>query len=56
MNMDIWVAGTLRQLIIRGSYTETGFFKKYIVFSGKTPFFFIGPFCTPHPICLNIGF
>ena len=28
---------------------------KYLV-TGKTPFFVIGPFCTPHAICLNIGF
>ena len=24
--------------------------------AGKTLFFAIGPFCTPHSICLNIGF
>ena len=27
-----------------------------IVVSGKTPFFVIGPFYTPHSVCLNIGF
>ena len=26
------------------------------VVSGKSPFFLIGPFCTRHSICLNIGF
>ena len=31
-------------------------FRKYKVVSGKTPFFVIGPFCTPHSICLNIDF
>ena len=28
MNMDIWVVGTMNQLFIRGSYTETKFSKK----------------------------
>ena len=28
MNMDIWVVGTLNQLFIRGSKTETKFLKK----------------------------
>ena len=28
---------------------------KYLV-TGKTPYFSIGPFCTPHSIFLNIGF
>ena len=28
---------------------------KYLV-TGKTPFFVIGPFCTPHSIYLNVGF
>ena len=31
-------------------------FRKREVVTGKTPFFVIGPFCTPHSICLNIGF
>ena len=26
------------------------------IVTGKTPFFVIGPFCTHHSICLNIGF
>ena len=26
------------------------------VVTGKTPFFVVGPFCTHHSICLNIGF
>ena len=30
-------------------------FKKKVV-TGKTLFFVIGPFCTPHSICVNIGF
>ena len=30
--------------------------KKNKVVTGKTPFFLIGPFCTHHSICLNIGF
>ena len=31
-------------------------FRKNKVVTGKTPFFVIGSFCTPHSICLNIGF
>ena len=31
-------------------------FKKNKVVSGTTPFFVIGPFFTPHSICLNVGF
>ena len=30
--------------------------KKKKIDTGKTVFFVIGPFCTPHSICLNIGF
>ena len=29
----------------------TGSYKKK--YTGKTPFFVIGPFCTPHSICLK---
>ena len=31
-------------------------FRKNKVVTGKTRFFVIGLFCTPHSICLNIGF
>ena len=31
-------------------------FQKNKVVTGKTPFFVIGPFCSRHSICLNIGF
>ena len=31
-------------------------FRKNWVVTGKTPFFVIGPFCTPYSICVNIGF
>ena len=31
-------------------------FQKYKEVTGKTPFFAIGPFCSHHFICLNIGF
>ena len=53
MNMDIWVVGTSNQLFVTGSYTEKFFSKN--VDTGKTAFFVIGQFCTPHSICLNIG-
>ena len=32
------------------------FSKKNKVVTGKTPLFVIGPFCSCHSICLNIGF
>ena len=31
-------------------------FRKNKVVTGKTPFFVIGPSCTPNSSCLNIGF
>ena len=31
-------------------------FRKNQTVTGKTPFISIGPFCTPHSICLNINF
>ena len=48
--MDIWVVGTSNKLFIRGSYTETKLKKKKVI-TGKTPFFVMGPFCTP-PLAL----
>ena len=56
MNMDNWIVGTSNQLFRRGSYSETKIFIKIKVVTGKTPFFVTGAFCTPHSICLNIGF
>ena len=54
MNMDIWVVGTLNQLFEVVALKLN--FQKNKVGIGKTPFFVIGPFCTPHSIWLNIGF
>ena len=48
MNMEIWVVGTLNQL--------KQSFRKNKVVTGKTALFRIGSFCTPHSVCLNIGF
>ena len=56
MNMYIWAIGILNQLFIRDSYTQRLNFQKNESVSGKSPFFMIGSFCTPHSICLNIGF
>ena len=48
MNMGIWVIGTLNELFIRAFlYSKLNF---------QTPFFMVDPFCTPHSICLDIGF
>ena len=55
MNMDIWVVATSNQLFIRGSQSETKLSENEVV-TGKTSFFVIRPFGTPHPICLKIGF
>ena len=56
INMYIRVIGTLNHLFIRGSYTPLNFFLKKEVIGGRSPFFVIGPFCTPHSVNLNIGF
>ena len=53
--MDIWVVGTSNQHFLAGSYTEIKFQKNKVV-TGKTPFCVVDPFCTPHSICLSIGF
>ena len=55
VNMNIWVIGPSNQLFIRGSCNQIEFPKSKVVI-GKTLFFVIGPFCTPHSICLNIDF
>ena len=44
--MDIWVVGTSNQLFLRDAKTETNFPKKG--FTGKTPLFVIGLFCSRH--------
>ena len=60
MNIDISVVGILNQLFLGGFYTETKFSKKNNnnnnnkVVSGKTSFFVIGPFATPHSIYRNM--
>ena len=55
MDMYIWEIGMLNQLFIRDSYSQFKFPKNEVI-SGKSPFLVIGPFCTPHSICQNIGF
>ena len=54
----IWTLGSLVHQInssLTGSETKIQFSKKYKVATGKTSVFVIGPFCTSHTICLNIG-
>ena len=53
--MDIWVVGTINQLFTEVLKLKQNFSKNK-VFTGKTLFFVIGPFCTNHSSCLNIGF
>ena len=56
-NMGVWAVGTLNQLSVRGSLTETKLSKKINkVVTGKNQFSVIGSFCSYHSICLNIGF
>lgn len=55
MNTDIWVLGTSNKLFTRGFKLKQSFVKNKVI-TDKTPFFVIGQFCTPHPICFNIGF
>ena len=55
MNIDIWVFGTSNQLFIRGSKLKQ-VSQKIKVITGKTPFVSICPICTPHSICIDIGF
>ena len=54
--MGIWIAGTSNQLYLRGSFKLKLNFQKIKVVAGKTPFFVIGPFYTPHSVCLNTEF
>ena len=51
MNMDIRVIGVSLCEILKLKQS----FRKNKVVTGKTLFFVIDSFCTPHSICLNIG-
>ena len=53
MNMNMWVAGSLNQLFIRGFSTETNFSKIKVVI-GKTRFFVMGPFSIPNLFVLTL--
>ena len=54
-NMGIWDVGIPNQLLIRVLKLKQNLQKNKAV-TANTPFFFIGPFCTHHSICLNTGF
>ena len=54
-NMNIWVVGHQINSLYEVLKLKQSFRKNKVV-TGKTPFCAVGPFCTPHPICLNIGF
>ena len=53
--MYIWATGILNQLFKEILKLKLNFQKSEVV-GGKRPFFVMGPFCTPHSICLNNGF
>ena len=55
-NILIWVVDTLSQVFITGCYCQINVLKNKVVRGKKSPFFVIGPSCTPHSICLHIGF
>ena len=54
-NMGIWDVGIPNKLFIRVLKLKQNLQKNKAV-AANTPFFFIGPFCTHHSICLNTGF
>ena len=54
MNLDFWVVVHQINSLYEVLKLKQIFWKNELV-TGKTPFLVIGPFCTPHSICLNIG-
>ena len=56
--MQIWTFGSLVHQInfFQEVLKLEQIFQKNKVVTGKTPLFVIGPFCSRHSICLNIGF
>ena len=54
----IWAFGSLVHQInsLQKAHNLKQDFQKNKGVTGKTPFYVIGPFCTHHSICLNIGF
>ena len=56
--IEIWAFGSLVHQInsLKEVLKLKQIFEKDEVVTGTTPFFVIGPFCTNHSICLNIGF
>ena len=54
-NMGVFTVTTLNQIFIKVLKLKQNFQKNKVV-TGKTPFSVIGPFCSYHYICLNIGF
>ena len=55
MNMDIWVVVRQINFLYEVLKLKQNFRKNKVV-TEKIPFFVIDPFCTPHSICLKIGF
>ena len=51
-NRNIWVVCKSNQIKVLRLKLN---FQKNEAVKGKSKFFVIGPFCTPHSICLNIG-
>ena len=56
--VQIWAFRLLVQQInsLQGVLKLKQNIQKNKLVAGKTPFFVIGPFCSHHFICLNIGF
>ena len=55
-NMDIWVTGTLNQLLKEYFYIRIQFSKKIKAVRGKTPFFVIRPFLLLTLFVLTLAF
>ena len=55
--VQVWALGSLVHQInsIQETLKLKQNFQKNKVVAGKTPFFMMGPFCTHHSICLNVG-
>ena len=57
MNIDIWLVSKPYRLFKKEVLIlKQNVLKKKKVVTGKTRFLVIGPFCTTHSICHNIGF
>ena len=55
-NILIWVVDTLSQVFITGCYCQINVLKNKVVRGKKSPFFVIGPSCTPILFVFTLAF